>query len=32
MAWRQTGDKKPLHEPLMTQFTDTLLNNQATMG
>ena len=30
MAWCQTGTK-PLHEPMMTQFTDEFMPHQATV-
>ena len=31
MAWRRTGDK-PLHEPMMTQFTDTYMRHWGEMS
>ena len=31
MAWHQTGDK-PLFEPMLTQFTDTMLRHQGEMS
>ena len=31
MAWRRTGDK-PLHEPMLTQFTDAYMRHSSEMS